>query len=72
MKRIIIGLTALMSSIMVHAQMAVDVHTHIILPEYKELLRRHGAELEETFPLPEWEAETIFPSWTALVLVAPY
>lgn len=57
MKRIIIGLTALMSSIMVHAQMAVDVHTHIILPEYKELLRRHGAELEETFPLPEWEAE---------------
>lgn len=57
MKRIIIGLTALMSSIMVYAQMAVDVHTHIILSEYKELLRRHGAELEETFPLPEWEAE---------------
>ena len=34
----------------------VDVHTHIILPEYVEVLRAHGAELEETFPLPEWDA----------------
>ena len=41
----------------IHAQKPVDVHTHIILPEYKELLQRHGAELEETFPLPDWDAE---------------
>ena len=34
----------------------VDVHTHIILPEYVEVLKAHGAELEETFPLPEWDA----------------
>lgn len=34
----------------------VDVHTHIILPEYAEVLKAHGAELEETFPLPEWDA----------------
>ena len=34
----------------------VDVHTHIILPEYMEVLKAHGAELEETFPLPEWDA----------------
>ena len=34
----------------------VDGHTHIILPDYVELLRAHGAELEETFPLPEWDA----------------
>ena len=34
----------------------VDVHTHIIIPEYVEVLRAHGAELEETFPLPEWDA----------------
>lgn len=42
---------------MIHAQKPVDVHTHIILPEYKALLQRHGAELEETFPLPDWDAE---------------
>lgn len=35
----------------------VDVHTHIIIPEYMEVLNAHGAELEETFPLPEWNAE---------------
>ena len=35
----------------------VDVHTHIIIPEYVEMLKAHGAELEETFPLPEWDAE---------------
>ena len=34
----------------------VDVHTHIILPEYMEALKAHWAELEETFPLPEWDA----------------
>lgn len=35
----------------------VDVHSHIILPEYREVLKAHGAELEETFPLPEWNVE---------------
>ena len=35
----------------------VDVHTHIIIPEYVEVLKAHGAELEETFPLPEWDVE---------------
>ena len=39
------------------AQQAVDVHTHIIIPEYVEVLKAHGAELEETFPLPAWNAE---------------
>ena len=38
----------------------VDVHTHIILPEYMEVLKAHGAELEETFPLPKWDAERLF------------
>ena len=40
----------------VGAQQTVDVHTHIIIPEYVEMLKAHGAELEETFPLPEWDA----------------
>lgn len=35
----------------------VDVHTHIIIPEYLQVLKAHGAELEETFPLPGWDAE---------------
>lgn len=35
----------------------VDVHTHIIIPEYVEVLRAHGAELEETFPLPTWDVK---------------
>lgn len=34
----------------------VDLHTHIILPEYLEVLKAHGAELEESFPLPAWDA----------------
>ena len=39
------------------AQQTMDVHTHIIVPEYVEVLKAHGAELEETFPLPAWDAE---------------
>ena len=39
------------------AQQAIDVHGHIIVPEYMEVLKAHGAELEETFPLPEWSVE---------------
>ncbi len=36
---------------------AIDVHTHIVIHEYIEMLKAHGAELEETFPLPEWNTE---------------
>lgn len=35
----------------------IDVHTHIVLPEYMKVLKAHGAELEETFPLPQWDVE---------------
>lgn len=34
----------------------VDVHSHIVISEYIEVLKEHDAELEETFPLPEWDA----------------
>ena len=57
MKRIIACIAALVPGVMLYAQKPVDVHAHIILPEYKEMLRRHGAELEETFPLPGWDTE---------------
>ena len=41
-----------------YAQLAIDVHSHIIPAEYTALLARHNAELEETFPLPRWDADS--------------
>lgn len=35
---------------------AVDVHSHIILPEYVSMVEAHGAAMEEGFPLPRWDA----------------
>lgn len=57
MKQIILALTAWLLGGTSWAQSPIDVHAHIIPPEYREFLQRHGAELEETFPLPVWEAE---------------
>lgn len=45
-----------LGTVSVNAQ-TIDAHTHIIIPEYMEFLKTHGAELEETFPLPVWNAE---------------
>lgn len=39
------------------AQNMVDVHCHNILPEYMQVLKRHDAAMEETFPLPLWNVE---------------
>lgn len=39
---------------MIMAQQAMDVHSHNILPEFTQLLEKHDAALEETFPLPGW------------------
>lgn len=39
------------------AQQIVDVHCHNLLPAYMEVLEKHDAALEETFPLPEWSVE---------------
>ena len=51
------GMLGAILTLSVQAQQTVDVHTHIIIPEYMEVLKAHGAELEETFPLPTWNAE---------------
>ena len=51
------GLLCMASAVAPLSAQTVDVHTHIIIPEYMEVLKAHGAELEETFPLPEWDAE---------------
>lgn len=55
--RLAVAVAMLAPGIAAPAQRAVDVHSHIITEEYTALLRRHGAELEETFPLPAWSAE---------------
>lgn len=44
-------------SVQAVAQKVMDVHCHNILPSYIEVLERHNAALEETFPLPEWRVE---------------
>lgn len=39
------------------AQVA-DVHSHYIPGTYTDFLRAHHAELQETFPLPKWDADS--------------
>lgn len=34
-----------------------DWHSHAIPDSYRELVARHGALLDEGFPLPQWSAE---------------
>ena len=41
-----------------HARQVVDVHSHNILPDYRAVLARHHAELEEGFPLPAWDVDS--------------
>lgn len=57
MNRIVVGMIAmtLVSVGTASAQPAVDVHSHNILPGYIQVLERHGAALEEGFPLPAWD-----------------
>lgn len=42
----------------VMAQQTIDVHSHNVLPEFTEFLERHGAAMEETFPLPKWDVNS--------------
>jgi 6-methylsalicylate decarboxylase len=36
---------------------AIDVHAHFTTPEYLAFIEKHGASLEDGFPLPSWDAE---------------
>lgn len=56
-RKICMGLLGMASAVSPLLAQTVDVHSHIIIPEYMEVLKAHGAELEETFPLPVWDAE---------------
>ena len=55
--KVYMGLLCMASAAASLSAQTIDVHTHIIIPEYMEVLKAHGAELEETFPLPAWDAE---------------
>lgn len=34
-----------------------DYHSHFIPDSYRELVTKHGASLDEGFPLPQWSVE---------------
>ena len=38
------------------AQEAIDVHSHIITPEFLTSLETEGRQLEEGFPIPKYDA----------------
>lgn len=77
-KKIVMAVTLVISGSGLSAQQAIDVHSHNILPFYMEMLERHDAALEETFPLPSWDAashvkfmETAGIEYTVLTMPAP-
>ena len=39
------------------AQGVIDVHSHIITPEFVSALESEGRLLDEGFPIPKWDAE---------------
>ena len=47
----------MMAAIMVRAQGVIDVHSHIITPEFVSALESEDRLLDEGFPLPKWDAE---------------
>lgn len=56
----------------------IDVHAHFLTPEYRHMLERHGASLEDGFPLPEWNLQEHLDlmeqnhiQWTLLSLSTP-
>lgn len=51
------AISALFCSQIVFGQ-TIDVHCHNVLPEYMTVLEKHGAAMEETFPLPTWNVES--------------
>lgn len=50
-------IVALLFTVLATAQTVVDVHSHIVTHNYMQMLKEHGAELEEGYPLPQWSVE---------------
>ena len=55
--RKIIAIILSMVTIGAMAQGVIDVHSHIITPEFVSALEKEGRLLDEGFPLPKWDAE---------------
>lgn len=56
MKRILLTLAAMTFSF-ISSLAQVDVHSHFIPESYLAFVRAHGAEMDEGFLIPSWEAE---------------
>ena len=55
--RIRTTIIAMLFAMMMQAQGVIDMHSHIITPEFVSALDKEGRLLDEGFPLPEWDAE---------------
>lgn len=61
MNRLTIALCFIISLLTVNAKDMdgiIDIHSHIITPEYLDCLRRHDALMEDGYPLPEWSEKS--------------
>ena len=56
--RIILALLATMLATTASAQGVIDVHSHIITPEFVSALEQENRLMDEGFPLPKYNAET--------------
>ena len=55
--RKLLTIIATLVATMTQAQGVIDVHSHIITPEFVSALESEGRLLDEGFPLPKWDAE---------------
>ena len=55
--RKLLTIIATLVATMTQAQGVIDVHSHIITPEFVSALEGEGRLLDEGFPLPKWDAE---------------
>ena len=55
--RKLLTIIATLVATMTQAQGVIDVHSHIITPEFVSALDKEGKLMDEGFPLPNWDAE---------------
>jgi predicted TIM-barrel fold metal-dependent hydrolase len=56
--RVRVLLLSVMIAANMYAQGVIDVHSHIITPEFLSSLEDEGRLMDEGFPLPKYDAET--------------
>ena len=57
MERVLLVFTLVAMSMMMKAQVAIDLHSHFTTPAYLQVLAKHDASMDEGFPIPAWSAE---------------